>query len=143
MGHGIMGKDIVPFKSDMFIYEGGNLDSDELQFLFEPEGYVEDCNDNGDTPIGDHSDPEHPSLNGWVSDVSDFGKKKKVFAPEWSKGDFRVWLLNESDANSGGWYEVSICANDEASIHEFLKDFIHLFPNPVTIAKDEIVVQWG
>lgn len=144
MGHGIIGKDIVPFKSHLPIYESGSVDEDVYFLLFEPESYLEIEEDERQIDVADFSDPERPVLNGWtLTDIGHFGKKKKLFAPKWSKGDFHVYLLNESDASHVGFYEISLCADDEASAREFLKDFANLFEESMTFDQDEIAVQWG
>lgn len=144
MGHGIIGKDIVPFRSRLPIYEADGCDSDDLSVLFEHESYLDDIEEDERQTTADLSDPEHPVLNGWtLTDICNFGKKNKLFGPKWSKGDFHVYLLNESDASNVGFYEISLCANDEASAREFLKDFANLFEESMTFDQDEIAVQWG
>lgn len=147
MGHGISGKDIAPFASELPIYEGKDLedDSDALFCLLEPESWAEFFKE--DCPEARQEDIEHPNVFGWrLEDVSYCGKKQKeqrCFAPEWRKGDFKVWLLNESQYNNVGYYEVTLVADDEASFQEFLKDFTSLFAGPHKMCQDQIIVQWN
>lgn len=143
MGHGIIGKDLVPFATEMPIYEEKNFDEDAFMLLFEPESFLDIPEDEIEIEA-DFSNREHPVLNGWrLADVSEFGQKRRMLAPEWEKGDFRVWLLNESQYNNVGEYEITVCANNEESIREFLTDFATMFPKPVKIIQDKICIRWG
>lgn len=147
MGHGIMGKDRAPFATELPIYERRNFGEDEQMLLFEPENILDIPADEL-TINADFSDPDHPVMKGWrlADPAGDFGVKKDVHAPEWEKkGKFRVWLLNESQYNNVGEYEITVCAYDEMSIHEFLMDFADMFPNAlsVQVIQDKIILQWG
>jgi hypothetical protein len=62
--------------------------------------------------------------NGWKYNpgaARQIGKKNRLQGDVWSRGAYRVVLVNESEDYDVRCY-ISACANDRESLEEFLKD---------------------
>lgn len=142
MGHGIMGKDIAPFASRHPIFEGGHPGDSELGKLIDPVCWAESYSDEN---LPDFMDSIRDlEINGWKwMDDSDCGRKRIIHAHEWKKDNLRIWLVNESQYNNVGEYEITVVADDDASIQEFLKDFASMFRVSARVDQDKIILQWG
>lgn len=76
---------------------------------------------------GKAADPDaETNVRGWKGDwdfTDELGKKKRLSAVECTKGDHRVYLINESPYASVGVYCFTVFGPDRAAVEEFVKDF--------------------
>lgn len=153
MGHSV-GADVVPFVlHDILVV--GHCDSwdhltEEQAKLIDPENWASGFL----LPRGKERDflEENPHreavARGWKihlftdnpkhEDI-DFGKKERIWAHVWRKGDHMVGIMNESEYCDIGEVHLSIVANDRASIEAFKKDF----ELPGEIEENDSVTQAG
>ena len=90
-----------------------------------------------------HFDLENLVINGWKFDgVQDVGKRKRLYAPSWTKDNNTVYFLNESQYSHVGYYEIAIIANSPEHIEAFLKDF-PLFIKRFQVEENDSAQQWG
>jgi len=129
--------DIVPFVARNFW--SGVLDdaSPEVLLLISGDDFWEDF------PEAE----EVATFNGWTCDLSDpevlsIGKHKRL-TPEntLTKGDLRVYTLNESPYANGGAFDLAIIANDRLSLEEFLKDWGHLSSRSTIVIREDDTAQ--
>ena len=128
MGHHIW-SDVVPFVAhDVFIlshYDNiSDLDPEDIKFI---DAYVYlDGDWEEDDEAWDAVDKENVTRDDWKfdkSDLAEVGKKGRLYGQIWRKGDYTVYLVNESHYSNIGDYCVAVCADDKDSVREFLKDF--------------------
>jgi hypothetical protein len=134
--------DIVPVVvHNIFWGSAGALPENDLVKLAMFEEWAEEQDE----------EPEEPSnIRGWVteSDVDHFGKKGRLYVNWITKGEHKVLFINESQYSNVGEYEMSLCADDKASIEAFMADFDDCIDKTVDAGAIEIeekdaVQQWG
>lgn len=111
--------DLVPFAVSG-IYEGDSAD------LLEEEKYLTLALSCGYEDLEEEGvDVSQIDLKGWEesSDTERIGKNNELFTHSFKKGEFKVYSINESEHSSVGYIYLTICANDEASLKQFIKDF--------------------
>lgn len=64
-------------------------------------------------------------LLGWTKseDFVNVGKRKRISAFQWTKDNFKIYAVNTSQYAEVGDISLAVCADDKASIDEFIKDF--------------------
>lgn len=144
MSHSIS-KGMVPWAiQNIFMFEGP--DDDDMGKLCDPECWAEEHG-----PTGQLEDADNLVVGGWQlsSTCEDAPCLKGIWisGPVWVKGIHKVWLLNESQYNNVGSYEVTAIAENEESLKEFSKDFGHMFyrysKTQPKIESNVPVVCWG
>lgn len=121
-----MQKDVVKFAiSSAILFTDG--EDDDTMRLCAPECWAESFG-----PTSSTNDLNGLVVCGWTlaygdHDKWDCGKRKNVFGPLWTKGEHKVWLVNESEHESVGEYEITVVGDDKESLEEFSKDCGHLF----------------
>jgi hypothetical protein len=109
--------DIVPFVvHNIFWGESSALPDNDLVKIAFFEEWAEEQDE----------DPTEPTdIRGWVtsSEVVNFGRKGRFFVNWITKGEHKVFFINESQYSNVGEYEASLCADDKASIEAFMADF--------------------
>lgn len=126
--------DVVPFVAHNVMngddWKEGTNYTDEQCLLREPESWAEGAyltEEEMDARGGEKFDElQGYTLHGWSLDYNDreeVGKKRRLYGNRWRKGELSVWIINESEYSNVGYYEMAVCANDRASVEEFLKDW--------------------
>lgn len=66
---------------------------------------------------------DNESLLGWKTSEATWGSEEGKFSHDnliagdkWTKGDFAVWTVNESQYNNVGEVELTVYANDRESL---------------------------
>lgn len=116
--------DIVPFIAHN-IWEGESGDDDKVCLLWSSECYDEEYEDEPleGVVFGTSGDETTIDYKGWSwGGLVDVGKHARLHGEQWSKGEYTVVTLNESQYSMVGNLEAAITADDEESIHEFCKD---------------------
>ena len=122
-------KDVARFATDHHVYEGDDL-CEDLFALIDPESAAQDV---------EGFDLKNCTKYGWTLDWDwksgnwQCGKSGEIDAPCWKKGNFSVWLVNESPNESVGHCSLTVVGKDELSILVFLKDFETLLRAPATV----------
>lgn len=139
-------KDVCKFVlKNIFEFDFLKVNSESVAYVLSAAQHLIDTGDEeegGDEPF------IVPVLSGWSflpwngKKNHSCGNKNRISGEPWTKGDFKVWLVNESQYESVGYYEVTAVANDEASLVEFKKDFQKHFSNESKIEADEPVVRY-
>jgi len=67
-------------------------------------------------------------MHGWRfarsdRDVDRVGKTGYPCSERWTKGECEVFLVNESEYQGIGEYEVAVCGDTEHDVMDFLRDF--------------------
>lgn len=166
MGHGITGKDVVPFGTVVANWSYDDIDND-LAMMEDPTAALNSRFEN--------SEEENPTcewVDGWESlseeeqnkfkyfenwlatknfmvrewrydNLVEIGRKKDIFAHKWVKGEHEIFLTNTSQYSNGGETECTLCANDEISAAEFMKDFSDVIEYNDPVESNYVVVTWG
>lgn len=136
MGHHVWA-DVVPFVIHRIfegsVFGGEKYDTDTL-LLTVPEEWAlgEFEEDEKEYERLEANPRQEVTAHGWFLaiftnhpeyDGSNIGKNDRIYGYVWKKDDFVVHVVNESHYSNCGEYEVSICANDRASIEQFKDDF--------------------
>jgi hypothetical protein len=140
--------DVVPFIVHN-ICESQDGD-DEASKMICPEVWVENFgsdeqlekfDETGECDIG--------LIRGWrlVEVAATLGKRGRLYGNKFEKDGNVVFVLNESQYNNVGEYEMSVAGNDRESIHVFLKDFNDMLSdygrNHAKIEEMDSAEQWG
>jgi hypothetical protein len=94
-----------------------------------PDSLIPYYNAKNDTCYKECPDVKLPvTINGWKSPSNEvgtyeyIGKKKLLGADFWSKGDKRVYEINEDEDAAGGGESITMCADSVGVLKEFLDD---------------------
>lgn len=70
-------------------------------------------------------DPTLTTMGKWtlVKDAAKAGKKKKLYAYKFVKGEFSVFLINSSEYEMVGEHDFNVFSDDRAAVEEFKNDF--------------------
>ncbi len=111
--------DVVPFVAHDVIYipSQRSPETEFEQIFCSPFSYQE----------GEYCDnPKEVVLNDWSyqpENLTNVGKKDKLYGDIWTKNEYVVWVVNESEYESVGEYVMSVVANDQEAIEVFMADF--------------------
>lgn len=163
MGHGISAKDIVPFGGVIFEFDT-IPPHEELNLLIDPANHfcceAEESEDEHfqnkwteftslpEDDLSSHFEEwlgtQSYECNGWTyGGVATIGKKEMVRGHKWTKDDYNVILVNTSQYENIGVVEGTLCANDEISATEFIKDFARKLSSVKLPEENHIVIQWS
>lgn len=113
-------KDVARFVAHNVLFVGDN-DYDENSIHNELLNAA-----SGNTELtarGSHKLATPMELNGWRCEgYVKIGKHKRINASQWFKGDKYVYVLNESEYESIGEYDLGVVGDDKHSIEAFCKD---------------------
>lgn len=73
-------------------------------------------------PTSENINPKPVNGWSWTSDVDKVGKKQRLYASGWRKGDLMVGILNESEYASIGRMSATVVSDSSEAIYEFLLD---------------------
>lgn len=110
--------DIVPFVAPC-VYESTNPYEKTPRNGFTRDVALRLC-----CPSDEECDDPY-SYQGWSyqKQHDEIGKRKRLYANAWVKGEHRVWIINESEYAAGCDYQISLVADSSDSIAEFAKDW--------------------
>jgi len=112
--------DVVPFVAH-YVFDFDGTEDNERCRLVDTECWAEEYGPEewlekpGEMPM---------TIREWVKgeDVN-VGQGSWCYGTEWTKGDLRVVLLNESEYSHVGPHETAVVADERPSLEAFLKDF--------------------
>lgn len=119
MGHHVHSC-VAPFVvSSFFTGDSSDVESDKrISFLCNPEGIME-----GESQW---DSSEKFELNGWERTHYESEQHKQfenqMITEHWFKGEHNVFILNESEFNHIGEFDVSIVSKDRESLELFCED---------------------
>ena len=58
------------------------------------------------------------------ADAVEIGKRKRIYATEWSNGTYTIYVVNEAQYSNGGELVLAIVAYDDAAIHAFFAEVL-------------------
>lgn len=79
----------------------------------------------GSQPADFHLLFDYETVNGWIwmADAAEAGKRKRLFADKFVKGNMYVYGINESPYAAGGAMDCTLFADKRAWLERFLRDF--------------------
>lgn len=111
--------DLVPFAISG-IYEGDsqNLYEEKNWLIVALAVSLEDVRAND-------GDPDKIDFKGWITgdDCFRIGRDKQLYAFLFTKDNHKVYSINEHQDSAGGAIYLTVCANDEESLKQFMDDF--------------------
>lgn len=126
--------DVVPFCLQHVLEE--IEDTDLCKLLLQDE-WVEEFGTN--QRLANISSGQYEPVLGWTYTPSNgsYGKRGRLLAQRWANGNNNIYIFNSHEASGGGGIDMTVCANDQASLDRFKNDFGvgHV------IEKDEAITQ--
>lgn len=124
--------DVVPFVVHNVLHGGGHAPTSPLIYKLTGRA-LEDYEDEDDTGLI----PEI-KINDWelADDSVEIGKRKRIYASVWTKGAHKVYVVNESEYECVGVYDIALVADAREDLVAFISDVLE--PNGVTVSQASI-----